>query len=353
MAIILDGPVTPDDGTVFVRSVPAQTDASVLDEILPDVYDNSLEVDFTVISQRGNTARFRAHDAPAHINPRDQLTINRVPLVPLSDSKPVLGENELARLYGLHYANDPKAALADAIYDDLTGSAKDVRRRAQQAKGSVLSTGTLPLNEGGMVGTLDYGVPAGNKLTAPTLWSTTATADIVGFLNTARQAYVALNGFAPGRSLTTTPVVNLMQQNANLQKMAVQQLGSGQLGGYQGLLPASAVSAILGNYNIPPLNYICDAQVSVDGTNTPLIAQNLFILLPPLGVEVGRMQWGPTVTAQKLVITGALDPTVGVPGMVGFVDMADEFPYKQRTIVDALTLPAITNAYGVMILTVA
>lgn len=354
MAIILDGPVTPSDGTVFIRNVPAQADAAALDALMPDVYDQSLEVDFTVVSRRGNTARFRAHDAPAHINPRDQLTINRAPLVPLTGSKPVLGENELARLYGLHYANDPKAALADAIYDDLTASALDVKRRAQQAKGAVLSTGLFAINEGGMNGTIDYGVPAGNKLTAPTLWSTTATADIVTFLNTARQAYVALNGFAPGRALTTTPVLNLMQQNANLQKMAVQQLGGGQLGGYQGLLPQNAVAAILGNYNLPnPTAYICDAQVSVDGTNVPLVPQNVFILLPPEGTEIGRMQWGPTVTAQKLVASGNLHAVDGVPGAIGFVDQGDEFPYKQRSIVDSLGLPAVTNAYGLMILTVS
>lgn len=349
MAIILEGPVTPDDGTIFIRNVPAQVDAQALDEILPDTYDNALEVDFTVVSRRGNTARFRSHDAPAHINPRDQLTINRAPLVPLTDSKPVLGENELARLYGLHYANDPKAALADAIYNDLESGAADVKRRAQQAKGQVLSTGTFAINEGGMNGTIDYGIPAGNKITSPTLW-TTNTFDVISFLNGVRNTYVALNGFAPGRVLTTTPVVNMLQQNTKLQSMAVQQIGT-SMQGYAGLLPQNALNAIFGAFNLPAVTYICDAQVSVDGVSTPLVPQNVFILLPPAGVEVGRMQWGPTVTAQKLATTGAFTQTV--PGMVGFVDEADEFPYKQRTIVDSLALPAITNAYGVMILTVA
>lgn len=356
MAIVLDGPVTPDEGTVFVRNIPAQTDTTALDAFMPDVYNQATEFDFTVLNKTGNTARFRAWDAPAHMNPRDQMVINRVPLVPLSDSRPVLSEQDLAKLYGLSYMNDPKAATANAIFDDLQPLAQNVRRRAAQMKGAVLSTGTAVINEGGLNGTVDFGVPGGNKLTAPTLWSTTATADIVTFLNTARAAYIALNGFAPGKWLSSTNVLSLMQQNANLQKMAVQSLSGGQLGGYAGLLPTDAVNAILGAYHMPsPTQYICDARVSVDGTSTLVFPSNIVVLGPPSDQEVARFQWGPTVTAQKLVGSEALSvDTIGdVPGLVGFVDRADEFPYKERSIVDALGFGGITNPNLLMILTVA
>jgi hypothetical protein len=46
--------------------------------------------------------------------------------------------------------------------------------------------------------------------------------------------------------------------------------------------------------------------------------------------------------------------TVGrVPGVVGFVDRGDEFPYKERSIVDSLALAGLTNSNALMILTVA
>lgn len=352
MAIILDGPVTPDEGTLFVRNIPTPTDTTALDAFLPDVLSQSTEFDFTVLNRTGNTARFRAWDAPAHINPRDQMTINRVPLIPLSGSKPVISEQELAKLYGLAYLNDPKATTATAIYDDLQPLALDVRRRAQQMKGAILSTATAVINEGGLNGTVDFGVPSGNKLTAPTLWSTT-TADIITFLNTARAAYIALNGFAPGKWLSSTAVLSLMQQNQNLQKMAVQSLSSGQLGGYQGLIPLSALTAILGAFQQPdPTTYICDARVSIDGSSTLVLPSNVVVLGPPSDQDLGRFQWGPTVTGQKLANEGALT-LGGVPGMVGFVDRADEFPYRERSIVDSLGFGGITNPNAHMILTVA
>lgn len=352
MAYVLDGPVTPDEGTLFVRNVPTPTDTSALDAFMPDVYSQATEFDFSVLTKSGNTARFRAWDAPAHMNPRDQLTINRVPLIPISDSRPVISEQEFAKLYGLAYLNDPKAVTAEAIYDDLDPLAQNVRRRAQQMKGAVLSTGTAVINEGGFNGTIDFGVPSGNKLTAPTLW-TTFTADIVTFLNTARAAYIARNGFPPGKWLSSTNVLTLMQQNQNLQKMAVQQLGNGQLGGYQGLLPAAAVAAILGNYRMPdPTQYLCDAQVSVDGISTLVLPNNVVVLGPPSDQEVARFQWGPTVTGQKMAAEGAL--SIGaVPGLVGFVDRGDEFPYKEKSIVDSAGFGGITNPNLHMILTVA
>lgn len=357
MAIILDPPLSPDEGTLIVRNIPTPTNFAALDAFLPDEYGPALEFDFTVLNVTGNTARFRAWDAPAHMNPRDQITLNRAPLVPLSVTKPVKTEQEMAQLYGLAYANDPRAALAQAVYADLRAGAQDVRRRAAQAKASVLSTGTLPMNEGGLNGTIDFGVPSGNKLTAPTLWSHQTSgaydADIVAFLNTARAAYIAKNGFPPGKWLSSTAVLSLMQQNANLQKMAVQSLSGGQLGGFQGLVPLSAVAAILGAFNQPnPTQYIVDANVSVDGTSTLVFPNNVVVLGPPDDQPLGKMQWGPTVTGQKLVTQGSL--TIGAaPGVVGFVDQGDEFPYKERSIVDSLALAGLTNSNALMILTVS
>lgn len=352
MAIILDGPVTPDEGTLFVRNIPTPTDTTALDAFLPDVYSQATEFDFTVLNRTGNTARFRAWDAPAHMNPRDQMTINRVPLVPLSDSKPLKSEQELAKLYGLSYMNDPKTATANAIYDDLENIALDIRRRAQQMKGAILSTGTAVINEGGLNGTVDFGVPGGNKLTAPTLWSTN-TADIITFLNSARAAYIALNGFAPGKWLSSTNVLTLMQQNTKLQSAVLTTYGNGVTGGYQGIIPQAALAAILGAYNMPdPTQYICDARVSVDGSSTLVLPSNVVVLGPPSDQDLGQFQWGPTVTAQKLASEGAL--SIGdAPGIIGFVDRGDEFPYKERSIGDSLGFGGITNPNAHMILTVA
>jgi hypothetical protein len=193
-------------------------------------------------------------------------------------------------------------------------------------------------------------VPGGNKLTAPTLW-TTLTADTITFLNTARAAYIALNGFAPGGMMTSTNVLSLLQQNTKLQSMVVQQFGPSNIGGFAGLLPQNALDAILGAYKLPGLNLVYDTMVDVDGSNQLVIPNNLVILTPPAGYELGYTAWGPTVTAQKLAATGEITETA--PGITGFVDRGDEFPYKEQVITDSLMLPVIENPNYLMILTVA
>lgn len=346
MAIIFDGPVTPQDATTFVREVPTPAD-QVLNQILQDRVTESPEVDFNVVTKTGNTGRFRAADAPAHISPRDTMAVNRVPLLNMSVAKPVVGELELQRLYSLTYGQSPLAAQAESIYDDLTNGALDARRRAEQARGQALSTGTLVLNEGGLVGTIDYGVPSGNKVTAGTLWSVTATVDIITFLNTQRATYLALNGFAPGGMIISTSILSYIQQNAKLQSMAVQTIGP-NLQGYAGLIPRNTINAILGTMDLPPIQMVYDTKVNVDGSNNLVIPANLCILVPPSNIELGYTAWGPTVTAQKLAGTQSLGA-----GLVGFVDRGTEFPYKEQTYVDSLMLPVITNPNAIMILTVA
>lgn len=355
MAIIFDGPVAPADATELVRAVP-QPAQLTLNRILPDRLQSSMEVDFNLVTKVGNTARFRPHDAPAHISKRDSVQINRAPLLPLTSAKPVIGELEAAKLYGLRNGQSPISPVADAIYDDLTNSAQDVLRRAEQARASVLSTGTLPINEGGLNGTIDFGVPAGNKMTAPTLWSNTANADIITWLNSVRTSYINVNGFAPGRMILSTPVLNYMQQNSKLQSMAVQTIGS-SFQGFAGLVPKNALDAILGTFSMPGVTdgnggMVYDTRVSTDGSTAGSLVfpNNVVVLLPPDGVDFGYTAWGPTVTAQKLADAEVIDDA---RGLVGFVDRGDEFPYKEQSFVDSLMLPVITNPYSIFILTVA
>lgn len=359
MAIIFDGPVTPTDATVLIRTVPQPADL-LLNEILPDRTIGAMEVDFSVVTRIGNTARFRAEDAPAHITPRDSLVLNRAPLVPLSGAKPVIGELEARRLYGLHNGGSPVAPLADAIYNDLENLTLDVYRRAEQARGQALGTGTFALNEGGLNGTIDYGIPTANKPTAPTLFSQTGAggttpADIVGYLNTLRTQYIQTNGYPPGRMWTSTSVLNFMQQNKQLQSMAVQTIGS-SFQGFAGLVPTNALNAILGTFNLPGVSRVYDSRISTDGSvaGQLILPNNVILLLPPENIEVGYTAWGPTVTAQEMAqLPGVFTEDLGPEGLVGFIDQGDAFPYKKQCFVDSLMLPVITNANAIMIVTVA
>jgi hypothetical protein len=67
MAIVFDGPVTPEALTTFVREVPTPAD-QVLNRLLPDRYFNRNTVDFAELTRTNRTARFRAFDGRLHVS---------------------------------------------------------------------------------------------------------------------------------------------------------------------------------------------------------------------------------------------------------------------------------------------
>ena len=96
MAIVFDGPVTPDALTTFVREVPTPAD-QVLNLILPDRTLNRNTVDLQELTRVNRTARFRAFDARLHVSERDSTVTKQVKLPPLSSSVSV-GEFERLQL---------------------------------------------------------------------------------------------------------------------------------------------------------------------------------------------------------------------------------------------------------------
>jgi hypothetical protein len=94
MAIVFDGPVTPDALTTFVREVPTPAN-QVLNQLLPDRYFNDNTIDFAELTRTNRTARFRAFDGRLHVSERDSNITKQVKLPPLSSS---LSMGELERL---------------------------------------------------------------------------------------------------------------------------------------------------------------------------------------------------------------------------------------------------------------
>src|SRR5690242_14248926 len=96
MAIVYDGPVSPDALTEFVRQVPTPNNL-ILSQFLPDRHFTTNRIDVSTLTQTGRTARFRAFDANVHVAKRDVASLKTVKLPPLSDSISV-GELERVQL---------------------------------------------------------------------------------------------------------------------------------------------------------------------------------------------------------------------------------------------------------------
>lgn len=350
MAIVFDGPVLPDDLITFTRNVPLPIEVGHgLEAILPNKYVDTNRVDFANITKTGRTARFRMYDGPLHVAQRDVASTNVVKLPPLSDS---LGMGELERLE-LEFARTGgtnQGAIVNAIYDDATILTQNVQRRMALARGDVLNDGkfTMLTAEGGLEA--DFLLPAGNIVTAATLWSDTVNADPVSDLTTWIQAYTTTlgNGFRPAAVTTSQQVLNYLLMNQKIRALFSSLVGS------PSRVSQAQLNSALSDFGLPPFGDPYDAQVDVDGAATRITPVNKVFLTPPDPVNnLGFTAWGVSATALELVGSAEADLSFEeAPGIVGVV-IKDGPPFRQYTFIDANGMPLLTNPRGLLVATVA
>jgi hypothetical protein len=346
MAIVFDGPVTPDALTTFVREVPTPAD-QVLNTLLPDRYFTNNTIDFAELTRTNRTARFRAFDGRLHVSERDTNITKQVKLPPLSSSISV-GELERLQLEFARTGGTDNAAIVNAIYDDATNLTREIQARMEQARGDVLTDGKFTLaGEGGLTMEADYGVPA-NHLVAPgTLWSNTGAATIIANISAWVDIYVATNGFAPGGMALSRRILNFMLQNAELRTLLASLVGT------PSLINRPALDNALSAYSLPPITMVYDTVVDVDGTSTRVIPDDRVIFHPPNVSDLGYTAWGVTATSLELVNSSAVDLSFSqAPGIVGVVEKSGP-PSREWTFVDAVGMPVLANPKLLMVADVA
>jgi hypothetical protein len=349
MAIVYDGPVLPDDLTVFVREVPLPN-LIWLHNLLPDRQVQTNRVDVGTLTKTGRTAKFRAYDAQVHRGQRDVATLTTVKLPPLSDSLS-MGELERLQIEFARTGGTNQAAFLDAIYNDAQNLTENVQRRMELARGDVLTDGKFTLaGEGGLTMEADYGLPSGNLVTAGTLWST-LTADIISDLTGWVRTYRNLNGYSPVGMTIDFDVLMNMQRNTTLKAQYATAVASVS---NMGMLSRDQVNMSLQTFGLPPILQVYDSQVDVDGTATRVVPDGKVIFTPPdPGTNLGYTAWGLSATSLELVNDTRSDLTFeDAPGIVGIVDKSDAPPFRQTTFVDAVGMPVIENPNALMVATV-
>lgn len=346
MAIVFDGPVTPDALSVFVREVPTPAD-QVLNQLLPDRYFDRNTIDFAELTRTNRTARFRAYDGRLHVSERDASITKQVKLPPLSTSLS-MGELERLQLEFARAGGGNDAALVNAIYNDATNLTREIQARMEQARGDVLTDGKFTLSgEGGLFMEADYGVPANHLVSPGTPWTTVASATIIANEAAWIDVYVATNGFAPGGQVVSRRVLNLMLQNAEIRTLA------SSLSGSPSLVTRPALDAALQAFGLPPIIMVYDTQVDVDGTSTRVIPDDRVLFVPPNVADLGYTAWGVSATALELVNSNEADMSFEeAPGIVGVVEKIGP-PYREFTFVDAVGMPVLANAKLLMVADVA
>jgi Phage major capsid protein E len=344
VAILWDAYVSPGALTAFVRQVPLDQ-AYILNQILPDRYDNVLEAEFADSVVTTRAAKARAWDAPPMPGRRDSFTMRKVKLPAISQFM-ARGERDRLELERLRSGGQATQAIERAIYDDAENNARSVLARVEMMRGDVLADGKVTLVElGGLEA--DFGVPGSHIVTAATPWTTFATADILGDLRAWSQVYRNTNGFNPGGMIVSTDVAAAMFQN-----QAVREIVAG-FGGPPPILAAEQFNSVLAAYGLPQIRYVYDAQVTGDDGNPfRILPADKAIFLPPAGVELGYTQWGMSATALELQNAG-VQVLPSPAGMVAVVDKDVRPPYREAAYVDATCMPILSRPSALFVADVA
>jgi hypothetical protein len=291
---------------------------------------------------------FRTYDAETPLGRRQGITRVTGELPPLG-RKTRLSEYDQLRLRNAVTPGNQE--MVSAILNDAVQNARSVEARMELARGEALVNGSLTINENGLVASVNFGRAGGMSVTAGTLWSTTATSDPFGDLDTWRNAYVALNGVEPGAILMARSTVALLRRSTNVAKAVFPSAAN-----TPSLLSQSAISDAFEAFGLPPL-YVYYAQANTyAGVATNVLPANKVLLLPApvdptdvAGAPVGGTFWGRTAESQL--------PDYGIeeadqPGIV-VGNYHDPDPVGLWNKSAAIGLPVLANPNLAMVATVA
>lgn len=335
--------ITPAELTGFARAAQEDVERKkgTLARWLPNMSVPDIVVR-TIVNEDGTgaLAKYRAFDAETPIASGGKATRKVWELLPL-DLKERVGEYDQLRQRG----NTAEAMILGGIKNAAKRVTNAVLDRLEVARGQAIDTGALTIDENDVKQTMPFGRPAGNTVTAGTLWS--GAANVIGDLITWCDAYAAVNnGAYPGAIVTSKRVVAAMQRNADIRGLVA------TTGGTPGIVSIEALNAVLAAYGLPPI-VIYDRKIR--GQN--VLPDNKVYLLPPAGptstqnpdeAALGATFYGETLEASEpeYSLEGADQPGL----VVGAWKTKDPIGVWVHS--NAIAQPVLVNPVASMVATV-
>lgn len=339
--IVYDAPVSPDALSSFVREIPARRDLTFMN-LFNTVLQDGNTFDWSEVTRRNRTARFRAFDGSVHVSDRDGGSDARVALPPLSSSL-AQGEYERLQIEFAKTGGTREQALVRAIYNDGEQLTREVQNRLEQAIGQVLATAKLTIDENGLQSEADFGAAEATIVTAATAWTNTATAPVLDNLIAWRDALTDKGVGAPVAMFGARANLRLMLRNKQIIDAAV-----GSTSG-KTRVTADEFWSLMDSEGLPGRWIDADGQVDVDGVATRVYPADRIGFLPQDPAELLQVRMGVSATALEMVGSEHSDMEFeDAPGIVGVVDKGAGVPYRQTAYVDAVGMPILIDARQLM-----
>lgn len=303
-----------------------------LNEFLPNVDIDDIEYRITTGDLTDQDATvYRAFDTEAPIAKRQGISRIMGEIPPLSRKIPI-GEEERLRIRQLETGD--ATPLVNAIYNDARNLARSIAARLEMARGELLSTGKVEINENGLQATVDFGrtlVP-----TAPsTSWDDPAATILSDMLTMVEEYADANGGLTPAAFVVGKVLRSHMLRNDELRTYAA------SLAGTPELITLGQLGNVLDNFDLPPI-VVYDTSVRVNGTSTRVLASDKVLMVPPADEPMGRTLFGTTAEAIQLVGARQISADAA-PGITAVVQQTFD-PVKTWTKVAAIALPVLGNA---------
>jgi len=200
--------------TEAIREVPVES-KYIGSRFLPidDTYD--LDFNETVLTRQADMADIVDSGAELPLTDRDPVRRVSGEITDIGQSY-IVTKKELAAL--MDKGNEGKRRMAEK---QILGKAKTVKQnidaRIEWMRWQAMGKGTLSYAKGGVIFTVDFNVPAGNKKTAVTKWDA-ENATIIDNYELWVQAYVDLNGEVPDVFVTSIAAIRVVMNDAVVRK---------------------------------------------------------------------------------------------------------------------------------------
>ena len=235
---------------------------------------------------RVEIAEYRAYDAETafgHAGGPGRRQV--VELAPLGQQARV---SEYDQLQMRNLGNVPER-VRNSIGKTAVNLGRAVADRLELARGEVLQTGKLTINEGGFIAEIDFGRDADMAVTAATPWGTTG-AGIIDEINSWVDAYVEANGQMPAAILAGRQVVTAIKKSEDM-------IAAASNGAVAQRVTTEFVQQFLEAEGLPQiLQY--DRKVLQGGAAVDVIDPKVMLFLPAAELGSGSTAMGTTLESQ-------------------------------------------------------
>jgi hypothetical protein len=227
--------------TETIREVPVPV-SYIGQRFLPAV--NTYDIDFneTVIDRQADMADIVDNGAELPLTDRDPVRRVSGEITDIGQSY-IVSKKELAAM--LDKGNEGKRKLAiQQLLNKAAMVKRNIDARVEWLRWQALGTGLLTYNKSGIILGCDFGVPAGNKVSAGTKWND-ADPTILADYEKWVQDYVDLTGESPDVFVTSIAAIRYMMNDVTLRH---------QITGYSDkLLTMDELNTFFRSRNLPPV----------------------------------------------------------------------------------------------------